>query len=123
MHHQPAQPEETNLHTLELLQVRDGFAEPAGGFRRDELAGNGINIVPSVDFLPQVPAATVIHPAQVLGGIGAEGHSREECRRGNLADPIAGAAPPGIDGAIAHGIENFQRGNELARIEKFDVEP
>ena len=118
--HQPAQPGEANLEASKIVQVVDGFAEPAGRLGADQSAQQDADAEARVEFFGQFTPATVIPPSRVLPGLHAEGHGSEQRRPRQLSLVIAEPRVAGVHLGVANGLGDAEWWHQLARL--VDVE-
>ena len=76
-----------------------------------------------VDLVPQLDAAAVVEPAVHALEVEAERHGGEVLRGEGLAGPEVAVGVVHLDGALRHGVEAFERRDQLAGGEMLDLEP
>jgi hypothetical protein len=111
------------LQALELGDVLDRLAEPAGHLDAGVVEREGHEAEGLVDLVPELEPAAVIEPGHVAHETHAEGHRCEILRGEGVARPEVAVRGIHLDHALLDGIEALERRDELAGREVRDVQP
>src|SRR5262249_19702295 len=117
-----AEPEETHLEALQVVDRLDLGAEPTGGLRANAEAVNSVKVVLGVNLLAQFVATTEPFPGQALAKIRTESHGCATSQRGIFAGVITRCHPAGFDGALGDCVKAFQRRYQRAGFVELDLE-
>src|SRR5690606_18935835 len=102
---------------LEVLKRIDFLAEPAAGLRAGAAAHERLDLELGGEFVPQVLAAQMVHPAKMLLRREAHGNGGEEVVSLALALPVIFRAVIHVGRAARYGVEGGEGGDQLAASE------
>ena len=113
---------DAHLQPLQIVDGLDLLAEPAAHLAAGIAGQKRRDVVALVELVEQLPAAAQHVPGLVDALVGAERHRRAESKSRVLAEIIVGRRMAHLDGAVLHGIEHLQAGNDFAGGKGLDLE-
>ena len=109
------------LETLEVVDGVDFLAEPAAHLTAGVAGEDRGGVVLLVEFIENFGAAAVRPPALVQPGIRAETDRGAESEGRVLAEIVVRGGVAALDGAVLHGVDDLQRGDDFAGSEYLDL--
>ena len=109
------------LHALEVGEVLDRALEPAEGLRARRQDRDPVHVELELlleQLVAQVDAAAVVHPAERIDHVhaeGAAGAAGAQDRGLVLADPVARPGVRAVEHFLVGGVEHFERRHDLPR--------
>ena len=118
--HLRLQPGHPHAKTLQVLQTLQAFAEPADHLHAGIACDKCLQAVATVELVPQLLAAAVTDPRDLLERCQAAWNRAEERGAAVLGNPVVGRVVAHLGLALAHGVKHLERRHELSCREELD---